>query len=85
MFATVAEVLSDAQQVGSDVVITHDPQNVVTLHNMQLSSLHASDVHTFYLCCQLSHTRQGLDRDELTSCLGLYEFYWSGAGTYPAC
>src|SRR5262249_10088479 len=47
MFATAAEVLSDAQQVGSDVTITHDAQNVVTLHNIQLSSLHASDVHTF--------------------------------------
>jgi Ca2+-binding RTX toxin-like protein len=45
MFASVAAVLSDAQQVGSNVVITHDPQNVVTLHNMQLSSLHASDIH----------------------------------------
>ena len=45
MFATVAAVLNDAQQVGSNVVITHDPQNVVTLHNMQLSNLHASDIH----------------------------------------
>src|SRR5262249_23335295 len=42
MFATVAAVLNDAQQVGSNVVITHDPQNVVTLHNTQLSNLHAS-------------------------------------------
>ena len=45
MFASVAAVLSDAQQVGSNVVITHDPQNVVTLHNTQLSNLHASDIH----------------------------------------
>ena len=45
MFANVAAVLSDAQQVGSNVVITHDPQNVVTLQNTQLSSLHASDIH----------------------------------------
>ena len=45
MFATVAAVLSDAQQVGSNVVITHDPQNVVTLHNMQLANLHASHIH----------------------------------------
>ena len=45
MFATVAAVLSDAQQVGPNVVITHDPQNVVTLHNTQLSNLHASDIH----------------------------------------
>ena len=45
MFANVAEVLSDAQQVGSDVVIAHDPQDVVTLHNVLLSNLHASDFH----------------------------------------
>jgi hypothetical protein len=45
MFADVAAVLSDAQQVGSNVVITHDPQNVVTLQNMQLTNLHASDIH----------------------------------------
>ena len=45
MFANVAAVLGDAQQVGSNVVITHDPQNVVTLHNVQLTNLHASDIH----------------------------------------
>ena len=44
MFADAAAVLSDAQQVGSDVVITHDSLNVVTLHNMQLTNLHASDI-----------------------------------------
>jgi len=45
MYANVAAVLSDAHQVGSNVVIAHDPQNTVTLQNMQLSSLHASDIH----------------------------------------
>ena len=45
MFANAAAVLSDAQQVGSDVVITHDSLDVVTLHNMQLANLHASDFH----------------------------------------
>ena len=45
MFASAAAVLSDAQQVGSDVVITHDALDVVTLHNMQLANLHASDFH----------------------------------------
>jgi Ca2+-binding RTX toxin-like protein len=45
MFANVAAVLSDAHQVGSNVVITHDPQNVVTLQNLQISNLHASDIH----------------------------------------
>ena len=45
MFADAQAVLSDAQQVGSDVVITHDSLDVVTLHNMQFANLHASDVH----------------------------------------
>ena len=45
MFTSAAVVLSDAQQVGSDVVITHDALDVVTLHNMQLANLHASDFH----------------------------------------
>jgi Ca2+-binding RTX toxin-like protein len=45
MFANVAAVLSEAHQVGSNVVIAHDPQNVVTLQNTQLSALHASDIH----------------------------------------
>ncbi|MGB8399532.1 hypothetical protein [Bradyrhizobium sp.] len=45
MFASAAAVLSDAQQVGSDVVITYDALDVVTLHNMQLANLHASDFH----------------------------------------
>jgi Ca2+-binding RTX toxin-like protein len=45
MFADVAAVLSDAHQVGSNVVITHDPQNVVTLQNLQINNLHASDIH----------------------------------------
>src|SRR5262249_22783024 len=45
MFATAAVVLSDAQQVGSNVVITHDSHNVVTLHNLQINNLHASDIH----------------------------------------
>lgn len=44
-FASAAAVLSDAQQVGSDVVITHDALDVVTLHNMQLANLHASNFH----------------------------------------
>ena len=44
-FADAQAVLSDAQQVGSDVVITHDSLDVVTLHNMQFANLHASDVH----------------------------------------
>ena len=34
-----------ALSIGSDVVIAHDPQNVVTLQNVQLTNLHASDFH----------------------------------------
>jgi Ca2+-binding RTX toxin-like protein len=45
MFASVAAVFDDAQQVGADVVITHDALNVVTLHNTQLADLHASNFH----------------------------------------
>ena len=45
IFANAAAVLGDAHQVGSDVVITQKAQDVVTLHNMQLANLHASDFH----------------------------------------
>jgi Tryptophan-rich Synechocystis species C-terminal domain len=45
MFASAAAALGDAQQVGSDVVIAYDAQDVVTLHNTQLANLHASDFH----------------------------------------
>jgi hypothetical protein len=45
MFADVAEVQTHMQQVGPDVVITHDPQNVVTLHDVLLTHLQASDFH----------------------------------------
>ena len=44
MFADDDAVLSHAQQVGSDVVITRDSLNVLTLHNMQLTNLQASDI-----------------------------------------
>ena len=45
MFANAADVLDHAIQVGSDVVITQDPQNVVTLQNTELAHLHATDIH----------------------------------------
>ena len=45
MFADAAAVLSVAQQAGSDVVITHDSLDVVTLQSIQLTNLHASDFH----------------------------------------
>jgi hypothetical protein len=45
IFADAAAVLGDAQQVGTDVVITQDAQDVVTLHDVQLANLHAADFH----------------------------------------
>jgi 20S proteasome alpha/beta subunit len=46
-FADAAAVLNAAQQVASNVVITHDSHStdVVTLQNVQLSNLHTSDFH----------------------------------------
>jgi hypothetical protein len=43
MFASASALLADTRQVGSDVVIAFDPHDVVTLHNVQLANLHASD------------------------------------------
>ena len=45
LFADASVALGNAAQVGSDVTITYDPRDVVTLHNLQLASLHASDFH----------------------------------------
>ena len=42
-FANFASVLANAAQVGSDVVITLDPANSITLAGVQLSSLQAND------------------------------------------
>jgi len=44
-FADAATALGHAQQAGTDVVITLDAQDVVTLHNVQLANLHATDFH----------------------------------------
>ena len=44
-FADAATALGHAQQAGADVVITQDAQDVVTLHNVQLANLHATDFH----------------------------------------
>jgi hypothetical protein len=44
MFADAASVLSHAAQHGSDVVITYNHWNVLTLHNVALSSLSASNI-----------------------------------------
>jgi hypothetical protein len=43
IFADVVDVQSHMQQIGSDVVIAYDPQNVVTLHHVLLANLHVSD------------------------------------------
>jgi hypothetical protein len=45
MFSDPAAVLNDARQVGTDVVITPDAQDVVTLHNVQFANLHATDFY----------------------------------------
>jgi Ca2+-binding RTX toxin-like protein len=44
-FSDAATALSNAHQVGADVAITDNSQDVVTLHNMQLANLHSSDFH----------------------------------------
>ena len=43
VFADMGAVQSHMQQIGSDVVIAEDAHNLVTLHNVLLSNLHASD------------------------------------------
>ena len=45
IFADVADLQSHMQQIGSNVVIAHDPHNVVTLHDVLLANLHLSDFH----------------------------------------
>ncbi|OAF19355.1 hypothetical protein AXW67_36845 [Bradyrhizobium neotropicale] len=45
IFSDANAALSVAQQVGSDVVIAHDGSNLVTLHDVQLAALPASDFH----------------------------------------
>ena len=42
-FADYAAVTSHMAQVGSDTVITYDANNSITLHNVQMASLHAGD------------------------------------------
>jgi hypothetical protein len=44
-FADAATAFSNAHQVGPDVAIAYNSQDVVTLHNVQLANLHASDFH----------------------------------------
>ncbi|MBR1301740.1 hypothetical protein JQ605_33595, partial [Bradyrhizobium sp. AUGA SZCCT0042] len=43
IFSDVADVQGHMQQIGSDVVIAHDPLNAVTLHDTLLANLHMSD------------------------------------------
>jgi hypothetical protein len=44
-FANAEAVLAHVQQVGADAQIVINPQDVVTLHNVQVTSLHAADFH----------------------------------------
>jgi hypothetical protein len=43
LLASFADVMSHAAQVGHDVVITVDAADKLTLQNVNLGSLHASD------------------------------------------
>jgi len=45
LFANYAAVLADSKQVGQNTVITADTNDSVTLHNVALSSLSASNFH----------------------------------------
>ncbi|MCR5880518.1 hypothetical protein LRS04_21155 [Phenylobacterium sp. J367] len=42
-FANFADVMSHAQQVGGNVVITYDAENSITLMDVRLSSLSSND------------------------------------------
>jgi Ca2+-binding RTX toxin-like protein len=44
-FGDYASIVSHMTQVGNDTVITLDADNSVTLHNVQMGSLHASDFY----------------------------------------
>jgi hypothetical protein len=44
-FNDFATVLAHAAQAGSDVVISVDPTDSVTLKNFQLSNLHQNNIH----------------------------------------
>jgi len=46
LFANFTAVLADAKQVGGDTIITHDPNNTVTLHGVALAALTANNVKT---------------------------------------
>lgn len=45
IFTDYADMLSHSSTVGSDVVIAYDSGNAVTLKNVAISNLHASDFH----------------------------------------
>ena len=45
LFTDFAAVQSHAQQVGADTLINDDGGNILTLHDVKLASLHASDFH----------------------------------------
>ncbi len=45
VFSSFAAVMAHAAQVGPDVVITVDAANSVTVKNVQISTLHQSDIH----------------------------------------
>ncbi len=45
VFADANDVMSHLYQIGTNALIVVDDHNIVTLHDMQVASLHASDFH----------------------------------------
>ena len=45
LFSNYADLQNHAQSVGNDTVIIYDPNNSITLTNVALASLQASDFH----------------------------------------
>ena len=43
LFADFADIMSNAQQVGANTVITLDAANAITLNNVALANLNAND------------------------------------------
>jgi hypothetical protein len=45
IFANFADILANSVQDGSNVVITADAENSITLENVSLTNLNANDFH----------------------------------------
>ena len=49
LYANAADVLDHSQQMGNDVVITHDASNVITLQNVSLAELTQHTSHFLFV------------------------------------